>query len=158
MVCYRQDPSYTIPFRTQQGHPANLHIPTFILYPSPVFLSRNNGIVHRGQAFSWETDGSLSEDDHMAKGRAGYRGRPLVVGRLRRGKIISFFLKIPLAFSLGLGYNTLRTFLSSSMAEHSAVNRRVVGSSPTWGANQKAVYPDGFFDSLCIGPTLQPEG
>ena len=25
-------------------------------------------------------------------------------------------------------------FLSSSMAEHSAVNRRVVGSSPTWGA------------------------
>ena len=24
--------------------------------------------------------------------------------------------------------------LSSSMAEHSAVNRRVVGSSPTWGA------------------------
>ena len=25
--------------------------------------------------------------------------------------------------------------LSSSMAEHSAVNRRVVGSSPTWGAN-----------------------
>ena len=24
-------------------------------------------------------------------------------------------------------------FLSSSMAEHSAVNRRVVGSSPTWG-------------------------
>ena len=27
-----------------------------------------------------------------------------------------------------------QTFLSSSMAEHSAVNRRVVGSSPTWGA------------------------
>ena len=27
-------------------------------------------------------------------------------------------------------------FLSSSMAEHSAVNRRVVGSSPTWGANR----------------------
>ena len=25
-------------------------------------------------------------------------------------------------------------FLSSSMAEHSAVNRVVVGSSPTWGA------------------------
>ena len=25
-------------------------------------------------------------------------------------------------------------FLSSSMAEHSAVNRNVVGSSPTWGA------------------------
>ena len=28
------------------------------------------------------------------------------------------------------------TFLSSSMAEHSAVNRRVVGSSPTWGASR----------------------
>ena len=27
-----------------------------------------------------------------------------------------------------------QTFLGSSMAEHSAVNRRVVGSSPTWGA------------------------
>ena len=27
-------------------------------------------------------------------------------------------------------------FLSSSMAEHSAVNRRVVGSSPTWGAKK----------------------
>ena len=25
-------------------------------------------------------------------------------------------------------------FLNSSMVEHSAVNRRVVGSSPTWGA------------------------
>ena len=49
-------------------------------------------------------------------------------------KIISLFLKLPLAFSHGLGYNTIRTFLSSSMAEHSAVNRRVVGSSPTWGA------------------------
>ena len=27
-------------------------------------------------------------------------------------------------------------FLSSSMAEHSAVNRVVVGSSPTWGAKK----------------------
>ena len=27
--------------------------------------------------------------------------------------------------------------LSSSMAEHSAVNRVVVGSSPTWGANSE---------------------
>ena len=27
-------------------------------------------------------------------------------------------------------------FLSSSMAEHSAVNRVVVGSSPTWGARK----------------------
>ena len=31
-------------------------------------------------------------------------------------------------------------FLSSSMAEHSAVNRVVVGSSPTWGAKmQKSI-------------------
>ena len=29
-------------------------------------------------------------------------------------------------------------FLSSSMAEHSAVNRVVVGSSPTWGATDQA--------------------
>ena len=28
-------------------------------------------------------------------------------------------------------------FLSSSMAEHSAVNRVVVGSSPTWGATSE---------------------
>ena len=34
-------------------------------------------------------------------------------------------------------------FLSSSMAEHSAVNRRVVGSSPTWGA--KNLYPNPIF-------------
>ena len=32
-------------------------------------------------------------------------------------------------------------FLSSSMAEHSAVNRRVVGSSPTWGAIKKPLKP-----------------
>src|ERR1041384_942785 len=31
-------------------------------------------------------------------------------------------------------------FRSSSMAEHSAVNRRVVGSSPTCGANSFWVY------------------
>ena len=46
-------------------------------------------------------------------------------------------MKIPLAFSCGLGYNNPRTVLSSSLAEHSAVNRRVVGSSPTWGATKK---------------------
>ena len=28
-------------------------------------------------------------------------------------------------------------FLSSSMAEHSAVNRVVVGSSPTWGVDMR---------------------
>ena len=38
-------------------------------------------------------------------------------------------------------------FLSSSMAEHSAVNRRVVGSSPTWGAKRKqpSLYKLGCF-------------
>ena len=39
-------------------------------------------------------------------------------------------------------------FLSSSMAAHSAVNRRVVGSSPTWGAWQtpwRRYAPRGFF-------------
>ena len=30
--------------------------------------------------------------------------------------------------------------LSSSMAEHSAVNRVVVGSSPTWGANEVLMF------------------
>ena len=30
--------------------------------------------------------------------------------------------------------------LSSSMAEHSAVNRVVVGSSPTWGAIRSVIY------------------
>jgi hypothetical protein len=37
------------------------------------------------------------------------------------------------AFETVLGYKKEETFLSSSMAEHAAVNRRVVGSSPTWG-------------------------
>ena len=37
-------------------------------------------------------------------------------------------------------------FLSSSMAEHSAVNRRVVGSSPTWGAKK----PGRKTRSFCI--------
>ena len=36
-------------------------------------------------------------------------------------------------------------FLSSSMAEHSAVNRRVVGSSPTWGARDQDARPGLFF-------------
>lgn len=37
-------------------------------------------------------------------------------------------------------------FLSSSMAEHSAVNRRVVGSSPTWGArNMRPILNRAFF-------------
>ena len=40
-------------------------------------------------------------------------------------------------------------FLSSSMAEHSAVNRVVVGSSPTWGAKEKHLLMQVLF---CIPP------
>ena len=56
---------------------------------------------------------------------------------------ISFAIHRPFDPSIGICYNQKvsrvslsrqRTFLSSSMAEHSAVNRRVVGSSPTSGA------------------------
>jgi hypothetical protein len=36
-------------------------------------------------------------------------------------------------------------FLSSSMAEHAAVNRRVVGSSPTWGVFLFLGYLSNFF-------------
>jgi hypothetical protein len=40
-------------------------------------------------------------------------------------------------FGKKMGYthehNQRETFLSSSMVEHAAVNRRVVGSNPTWG-------------------------
>ena len=39
---------------------------------------------------------------------------------------------------IGKGNNLpVSIFLSSSMAEHSAVNRVVVGSSPTWGAKMR---------------------
>ena len=72
-------------------------------------------------------------------------------------KNISLFLKIPLAFSSGLGYNTSRTFLSSSMAEHSAVNRRVVGSSPTWGAKQKRPPVGGLFACFHGSTALRPK-
>ena len=44
-------------------------------------------------------------------------------------------------------------FLSSSMAEHSAVNRRVVGSSPTWGARNAALtaaFFCAFFDRSSV--------
>ena len=43
------------------------------------------------------------------------------------------------------------TFIYSSIAqsvEHAAVNRRVVGSSPTWGAKQKDIQSDVFF--VCL--------
>ena len=43
-------------------------------------------------------------------------------------------------------------FLSSSMVEHAAVNRGVVGSSPTWGAKEKPVNARfaGFFVFLLL--------
>ena len=45
---------------------------------------------------------------------------PMVLGWTRPGRV---------------GRCRILLFLSSSMAEHPAVNRVVVGSSPTWGAN-----------------------
>src|SRR5271154_1855524 len=48
--------------------------------------------------------------------------------------------------SVRVSFSRSRTLLSSSMAEHSAVNRRVVGSSPTSGAiafNQLVGLPEG---------------
>lgn len=42
-----------------------------------------------------------------------------------------------------------QVILSSSMAEHPAVNRVVVGSSPTWGAKNPKPNDFGFF---CISP------
>ena len=54
---------------------------------------------------------------------------PKVLGWKRPGRIGR--RRIPIAAG-----QTAATFLSSSMAEHSAVNRRVVGSSPTWGARR----------------------
>ena len=52
-----------------------------------------------------------------------------------------------------LRYNNIvvdETFLSSSMAEHSAVNRRVVGSSPTWGARNMESESDLVRIFLCL--------
>ena len=46
------------------------------------------------------------------------------------------FLKMPLnwGFTCNLKYFIISSFLDSSMVEHAAVNRGVVGSSPTRGA------------------------
>ena len=46
-------------------------------------------------------------------------------------------------------------FLSSSMAEHSAVNRRVVGSSPTWGAKLYNTNPFPFWKRVRIRPSTK---
>ena len=43
--------------------------------------------------------------------------------------------------------------LSSSMAEHSAVNRVVVGSSPTWGAIRSVIYGWSFCLSAFACPS-----
>ncbi len=117
------------PFQRITGTACKLHTFLQIYYtPSLLFLSRNNACR-----------------------------QPLCPVPVSLKKYFSF-LKIPLAFSLRLGYNTSRTFLSSSMAEHSAVNRRVVGSSPTWGAKGKRPPSAVFFLSLYVGSDLQPEG
>ena len=49
-------------------------------------------------------------------------------------------------------------FLSSSMAEHSAVNRRVVGSSPTWGATKKHLRLQVLFYYICISENVFSDG
>ncbi len=46
---------------------------------------------------------------------------------------------------LKLSVAAIGLFLGSSMAEHSAVNRRVVGSSPTRGAIFKKTLTGVFF-------------
>ena len=64
----------------------------------------------------------------------------LIRGRNRQGCRSSFGRPETGALTQGIGFGVksssvanvpARTLLSSSMAEHSAVNRRVVGSSPT---------------------------
>ena len=50
---------------------------------------------------------------------------------------------------------TLAAFLSSSMAEHSAVNRRVVSSSLTWGAKQRS-HPSGWLFCFSCMRTYSP--
>ena len=56
---------------------------------------------------------------------------PMVLGWTRPGRVGR--RRIPK--ESGVEILRFPIFLSSSMAEHSAVNRVVVGSSPTWGAN-----------------------
>src|SRR3954465_5928194 len=60
--------------------------------------------------------------------RAAGRGHPRLT--LARTLCYKIFARAGLAVRAGV------TIRSSSMAEHSAVNRRVVGSSPTCGVNR----------------------
>ena len=46
-------------------------------------------------------------------------------------------------------------FLLSSMVEHAAVNRGVVGSSPTGGAKKAATWRGGFLFRIPDGPLAQ---
>jgi hypothetical protein len=63
------------------------------------------------------------------------------------------------AFAPDKGFSR-RLFRSSSMAEHSAVNRRVVGSSPTCGAknsNEKGTFAGALHRlryRLCCNPLV----
>ena len=67
---------------------------------------------------------------------------PKVLGWQRPGR--SGRRRIPIG-NRSTRFCSLPLFLSSSMAEHSAVNRRVVGSSPTWGATKSTCACRCFF-------------
>ena len=68
---------------------------------------------------------------------------PMVLGWTRPGRVGR--RRIPR--EKGVSKLLFPIFLSSSMAEHSAVNRVVVGSSPTWGANTEK---QGISTILCF--------
>src|ERR1700733_15894230 len=74
--------------------------------------------------------------------RAPFKGNPLriITPLLASGLLTHTPLTPPICIcynnrSATREISAFQTLLSSSMAEHSAVNRRVVGSSPTSGAN-----------------------
>ena len=43
-------------------------------------------------------------------------------------------------------------YVAATLVEHAAVNRRVVGSSPTWGATKRYSFEYLFF--ICFRPIL----
>ena len=80
---------------------------------------------------------------------------PMVLGWTRPGRVGR--RRIPK--ESGVEILRFPIFLSSSMAEHSAVNRVVVGSSPTWGAIPPH-FRGGFFVlySYCVPAMLLENG
>ena len=70
---------------------------------------------------------------------------PMVLGWTRPGRVGR--RRIPK--ESGVEILRFPIFLSSSMAEHSAVNRVVVGSSPTWGATPPQILRRFLFIVFC---------